>query len=734
MALEPYVNKTGIDARARQVDTSLPGVGSVDLNRMADKIMQAAEPHLQAKAKKDAVEHATSAGVARDEEGNYIRPKPVGGGAVYRQTFEAITRDLMVDDIDQRFQERLQQFRNDPTLKYDPEAFLAAAEGARIGVMENLDPDVAVKVDEVLRRELLQHYNGLSGQVRAKEEQAAVNGIVTKLQKYSGEVEVLTKLLMEFPEDTDLRAKLTLAEGLLDYWHKRGLDMKAISPDQELNPTLSSELILVDRRVTQQRAAAAFFAPMDIEKDLTDEHLVILGQLDEFDVNPGLEYDIPGHGKLTVQSIRAKFGDEGAKAIARRAREILEIRQRRADELARGDEKAEADRQREARENWIDNIAILNGVYTEDQKRAIDSSIFEDMGGVSPDGQQISPERMQSSFDEMMDPRNTARGTVINKMVHTQRVPPGLQRLMINRIATRTGNPDSWKPVVTFLRTLREAGNRRGENIGTLLIGDLDPKLRTAFLVADEMMRLFPEHDGTITAKLDKLADGTVDPKGYAGRIYGEQHGSAGKPGELNPWDTASLKALRGELGSDFQWGHANRALLYDYQQIANIYALAGNDINAVPEMAAKHLSRTWAKSSVFPTGYGPRKLVNTGLDAGALDWLLSKPQFLRLSGLPSNVVQNLRRFSFRGGSLKLQPKRVGDPGSGWGEWSIIVVGPNGRLGSQPTINMDKIVRAWIMTKEEIARKRAERAPQVLRDAKQRNRQPDRSRPIPVTP
>lgn len=164
MAIQRDEQRVGIQPSGRMVRefrTDLPGpFGMAKAQELGAEVSRMAALFGEAEAREVATEKAASVAIPKDENGNFYRPEtPEGFGILARNIYNRVINDRVAYASSQDFEAYAQQVRaenpNDPIRARE---LLEASATARI---EALDPQVRLRAEPLIRREVNQHMSSI---------------------------------------------------------------------------------------------------------------------------------------------------------------------------------------------------------------------------------------------------------------------------------------------------------------------------------------------------------------------------------------------------------------------------------------------------------------------------------------------------------------------------------------------------------------------------------------------
>lgn len=164
MAIQRDEQRVGIQPSgrmAREFRTDLPGpFGMAKAQELGTEISRMASLFGEAEAREVARQTGASAVIPKDEQGNYQRPEaPEGFGILARNVYNQVVTDRVAYSSAQDFEAFAQQVRaNNPDDPVRAASLLEASATARI---EALDPQVRLRAEPLIRREVNQHMGSI---------------------------------------------------------------------------------------------------------------------------------------------------------------------------------------------------------------------------------------------------------------------------------------------------------------------------------------------------------------------------------------------------------------------------------------------------------------------------------------------------------------------------------------------------------------------------------------------
>ena len=145
----------------REFRTDLPGPsGMVKAQELGAEVSRMASLFGEAEARETAKQTGASAVIPKDEQGNYQRPEtPEGFGILARNVYNQVVTDRVAYSSAQDFEAFAQQVRaNNPD---DPARAASLLEASATARIEALDPQVRLRAEPLIRREVNQHMGSI---------------------------------------------------------------------------------------------------------------------------------------------------------------------------------------------------------------------------------------------------------------------------------------------------------------------------------------------------------------------------------------------------------------------------------------------------------------------------------------------------------------------------------------------------------------------------------------------
>ncbi len=669
MAIEPYTNEVAYPDRPGQRDLSMPRVdGVIDLRETVDKIAKTFEPEIKKKNIEKGEADAVRL-VGKDENGNYVRSKLTRShGRDYTEAFEKASGNLHQLEILARTEEAFNEFVRDPQLKRDPALLKRTMDGYREGILKTVGPDIAIAVDELIRREGSQRLLTISERVEREENMRISQGLENKYEGLIANRDALLKHYDSNNPDPSIRAQLdVLAPQILEvegnlksllqyqpqFFEGDGLKLKAKLVGQE-----------VSRRAETFRAQSGLSLTAIKDVEVLKQVEMVLGGRDV----PGAEkIEIAGIGPLTVANVKLAVTDpevvrllhsDVVRELGDRATEAERI------QTAQGVEDKEAE-ERLARIEGANNVRA-GQLITGEQHNAATSEWNKQYGIISPDGQQLSEPRINQlmTTDEG---QNAARG-----FFETWRVLP---HTALNWIKGAFLNQDPQVILggASFINKLRESYDRTNQSqIGLTMVNSLPADVKQDYEMVTMMTRMGRDPDD-IKMILSKLHNGEKIPY----NLFQTQATNA----ELD-WKKMHAQGLRGAYPGIIP-ANIPYQLAQEYQHALNLAVFANTPLDQVPKRAADMVRSAWQLDDRFSARIGPTRFVQEKFTSWELD------SALRL--LNPNMP---KWMSFQKGTLAIEPRQPGDPRSqSYGIWRIRVRLSDGSLGKHAEVDFDTVAQ-----------------------------------------
>ncbi len=647
MAIEPYRRAVAVQDMPGS-RTALPEVQDVGpaFQGLGRSLLQTAEPYLRDKAEREAIEAAGVADIAKDEQGNYIRPpaKP-GGGLVYNQIYDRAMDEryagVVVKEAENTFNRMSAEHRN------DPEALLAAMQGHAEGVLKAVDPRVRAQVEINLSREVSERFRGVTQLKAARDEQATVNGLQLE---YRTRTEKAVEILRLGGPDAVARADVEFAGA-----RKAVTDLQKLG---EISPTGAGAMIRSAEgdyaeagRVNTSQGNLRALGPTI--KDLDDTELQRLSYW-------GLGIDDGGKvGNMDFAGFGTAFPDKTtAQLVGRVSSNVLGDRIAERNAAAAAAAAAQQQQTAQAILTAIkdDNFNPALG-YSKEQVAAIEQ-------GYSSTG---------SAHDQMQTPQG--RQNTLAYLANYGLMPQGVVDYVEGQImGNQVGNISEFMQNVQMVRS-------KGVWVGQRLYEQLSPQAR-ATLEFDETMRRAGIPDSVRAARLEEARRGDLPTRDEVVAAY--------RPTRQGAPDYSAQRtaAIASALGLTPQQAQAAVLPGRDFDALLRVnFKLYAGDPAKAMQMTARSIAAGWIKNDAFVGGVGPKDLATAGFTIKELsDALLSdrskNPTGARIEGGP-------------GGYARLRP--ISDnPTPGFGIYEVQLFTPNGRPTGSFPVDMDVALRGAI--------------------------------------
>lgn len=663
MAIEPYQRAIAVQDKQGS-STALPEIvdGGAAFSGLGRSLLAAADPILERKAEKEAVEAAGVATVAKDENGNFIRPPaPVGRGTAFVDTYDKVMNDryanAVVKGAEETFDTMAAAHRN------DPEGLLAAMHGHAIGLLKAVDPQVRASVDTALAREISERHRGVSQLKAANDWQALTNGLRDDINSHHRAALAILASGGD-TKDVTARAQVEFDAAMKSAGQLEQLgETSALSTGATARDMTSAFVRPLELRTSQDNAKV--FGPM--MATLSDEQLATVGYWGKGLVNPKIKSIAGG---IDIDGFQHMFPDEGFRSgIATAADKMLSDRQA-AQRAAAADAAATA------------QLKTTQQMLTELRARDIDPQ-----GG-------NSPEEVLAVETELLGGQNT------NQVMST---PEGRQRVLAG-----IANYGIWPPKVTdYIESHLVSGQtdaindfmqnamslyHKGNAVGLNLMKKLSPTAQGMYNF-DAAMRRSGIPDPVRRARLEEAYRGAMPTSEEVSRAYVPQR--QGDPGYAARRDAALATALHTNVPAVQASVRVSRD--FDALLRVNFKLYKGDPERAMTE-TAKQVSGAFMAHPIYVGGVGPRRLVTAGYAVPDLD-----------KAILSDRTKNPTGASFNGGAggtARLQPISD-DPGEHFGNYVVHIFSPTGREINAFPIDMDK---ALVPAREAAVTRRAAEA------------------------
>jgi hypothetical protein len=467
--------------------------------------------------------------------------------------------------------------------------------------------------------------------------------------------------LLPRQDEPGVKAELELLQKSMNDTSGVLLKIGEANPEYFAGEWMQVEAALVDYNATRSAEDWQAKNSANIAK-LPDTQLKALFEvLSGGDVDPSLQFELPGVGKITVENMR-KLDPRVMNGLRSNVGRWISEREQAANQAAA--EVVKAGKEQEKKDNLVraGNMVALGVPPDKAQRDAVDSEFVVQMGALSEDGLTVMPAVLQQNMGTLEGQRKAI------SMFETYRhLPVPASTWLLHNLDN--GN---WKQAVQFMNNLREAQDpRSGARVGAEAFNSLPKQARNQFFAVTTMLNMaIPEEK--IGVVVSKMRRGEHIPSNLAETRM--------KPLGLDFGKVAEEQLLEQFPGIDKN--NLNKQLKTDYRDIANVMAMSDVPADQIARETAKHIKSGWGQDKKLVGGIGPKKFVDLGITDRELD-----------RGLAMLRPPLKAQYSFAKGTLALEPVQRGDAREGFGLWNVRARDPRtGILGAARPIDLDRLV------------------------------------------
>lgn len=696
MAIEPFRSSVAVrPASGPRIDRiDVVDVGN-SINRMGNAVLDAAEPHMAARAKAAAIEDAGAADLVKDEHGNYQLPDPPKGGLIYAKVYDESIGERFVTATMLDFE----TFANETVGNYrdDPQGFMVAMATRAEAKLDAAPPQYRGVLETRLSREVLERHRGLAeGKARrdyenaVEAEQLGIDADVAEAVRgwRSGSVEGF-KRGDEAIQRVQGRVTRLVALGQLSPEGSaekvRGI-MAKVGDERDMGVSLDN----------LRAMAPLLSAGTDNELQLVQ---LALEGVDPYPDEPAREI-VAG---MTFKQMQEAFP---SRQVANQASSMInaELSQRQAAAAAEVAERRHQEMLAAQREEAKQTEKLVAEARKASARMNFKSSLGyneEELVGIEADYGNI--------YDHMRAPQG--RDRYLNLLSQYGHAPKTLVEYIDGSI-----NGDQMMPLMDFIASAK-AMNVDGNNIGELFFDDLAPKTRALYLKNEQLARagVPPEaRQGELEAFVRKQSFSFDQAVAAANARQGTKDGSGNKVGT---YDAQRAEVIARLSGAPLDQVRVAKPVLEAFDQYFPI-ALQANDGNVTKaiEDAGNAVRANFVRHRIFVGGFGPRELFQGQRMGDFADQLrmtagpTGNPTGARLIDLDRHGRSRVRLQPLYNAPLK---DARGRPQLG--RYRVLYYDTNGNPTGENVVDMDQVVGTVHRVRGALNERAAERAAEEAR-------------------
>jgi hypothetical protein len=652
MAIEPYTQKIGVKAGRGVINPDFARVldDGGTFQKLGRGLMELSEPRLRAEAEKQATIDVGKAQIAKDADGNFVKPlPPPGGGTRYTAVFDKLLGDRYVDTVYRAQEPEFNRIYADNAR--DPEAAKAAADGRVDGVLKGVPPELRPALEGILRREVNERDRGLVQRKTAEDQQAQVNGLRSII---GADSDAANAILATGGAEAQTRAQFHIDRA------KSNLALLVELGELDPNGVTAGTLKLTLTAEEAARVGASITASAEISKGLTTLPVEEQETLALFSL--GVDNGKKAAGKNFAQFIAALPDEATRRRLGSTAANLASQTRQEQNRIASEAAQVAQD-QENARllQQAISNVMSGNTTHDDKTKLAIDDAFFRGNGS--------------RPIREVM---STAQGrwNAIQTLVQTGHFPSGAAEYLETQIYS-----EDPAPVLELVKNLNMVRDRFGISKGLMVTNRLSSRTRAVidYIATEQRTGQSPTE---LSRRLSQSLRGQERELSSISALYIDPDT------KRNNYEDRRAAMLAKSIGFDPKVA-IPKAVRDDYDRLLiHNYDIHDQNLEKATAATARQVANGWAALPFIYSGIGPRTWAAKGITVADLDQIFGMSQ-----GFSFGNKSGSGRYA------RLQPiddvVETGVNGPMFGRYNVILFSADGRTQRSFERDVDDLIDKW---------------------------------------